>query len=299
MTAHQPGNTVTVRARVDNLIRYVNIPRDVLDHHGPTLLNNDEAAAPPKLLTLDFPKGAKCLQVERGLGGDSLTIRPLQIELKGIQGVSHRAIVDLDTFTMAVPLRPASLLPPLKGRSARVWLVRHPDFASQGTMLMKLAELPDNWIRPDGSRLADLFRSESTVANEFEMQRDVAALGLGIAPEVLGLVTEKGRGVVGFLMEYFEDAQDFRELHYATCGYKMSDVDKQGCRNALQAMHDRGFLHEDADPSNFLRLPDGRIRIIHFENAQRVNGEGHVPGFPNRSLKTEWERDVEPWLTSY
>ncbi|KAK8136776.1 hypothetical protein PG984_004716 [Apiospora sp. TS-2023a] len=262
-TTHQPGNTVTVRARVDNLIRYVNLSRDVLDHHGPTLLNNEGDAARPKLLTLDFPKGAKCLQVERGLGDDGLlTVRPLQIELKGIQGVSHRAIIDLDTFTMA------------------------------------LAELPDNWTCPDGSRYADLARPESTVANEFKMQRDVAALGLGLAPEVLGLVTEKGRGVVGFLMEYFEDAQDFRELR-ATHGYKMTDVDKQGCRNALQVMHDRGFLHEDADPSNFLRLADGRIRIIHFENTQRVNGEGHVPGFPNRSLKTEWERDVEPWLTKY
>ncbi|KAK7967563.1 uncharacterized protein PG986_001840 [Apiospora aurea] len=128
----QVAGGATVRARVDDLIRYVNIPKDVLSSE-PRLTDGDD----PKILNLDYPAGVKCLEVYRGFV--ELTIRPLQLELKGIEGIWYPVSLDYDTFEDVVPLPGKSAEP-----SDRVCTVKHRQLKSYGKMVMKIAELPAN-----------------------------------------------------------------------------------------------------------------------------------------------------------
>lgn len=281
-------HALTIRARIDNLIRYVKVPKDVLDHET-DIFNGPE----PKVLTLDYPSGVKCLEIYRGF---VLSVRPLQFELKGIEGLSLPVSHDYETFEIVDRL--------LLGIRDRVCAVKHPDLAEHGKMIMKIAELPENWITPDSAAFTRHSHPETDLAREFRMQRDIAALGLGIAPEIIGLVTEKGRGVIGFLMEYVEGARTFGSRTFDERkregeegeGYQVTENDKLGCREALRRLHEHGFLHGDLHPSNVLWCPDGRIpMMIDYEATQRVNSEGHVQGFPNNSQENE-RLTMDSWL---
>ncbi|KAK8058860.1 hypothetical protein PG994_009308 [Apiospora phragmitis] len=156
------------------------------------------------ILKLNYLSGVKCFQLYRGF---ALAVRPLQVELQGIKGISYPVSHDYDSFENVVPFLSTVARP-----RDRVCVVEHPDLRGCGKMVRKIAELPVNWISSDGS--ADSYEAclERQVADEINMQRHVAALGLGIAPKIIGLVTEQSRGVIGFLMEYNEGARSFHQL---------------------------------------------------------------------------------------
>ncbi|KAK8034867.1 kinase-like domain-containing protein [Apiospora rasikravindrae] len=268
----QLAGGATVRARVDNLIRYVNIPKDVLDSE-PGLTDGDD----PKVLKLDYPSGAKCLEVYRGF--DTLTIRPLQLELKGIEGIWYPVSLDYDTFEDVVPLPGKSAEP-----SDRVCTAKHPELKSYGKVIMKIAELPANWPAPNGGPYSSKANLEAEMAREIRMHRDVVELGLGIAPTIFGL--------------YVEGARSFDELNWED-KYRMTEADKKGCRDLLQKLHDNGFLHGDIHPGNLLRRPDGSVLLIDFQATSRVNGEGHVEGSVVASQTNERQMSLESWLATF
>ncbi|KAK7935303.1 hypothetical protein PG985_000798 [Apiospora marii] len=271
------GGGSTVRVRVDNLIRYVKIPSYVLDHE-PDMLGGPN----PKVLALDYPSGVKCLEIHRG---PVLAIRPLQFELKGVEGVSLPISHDYETFEVLEPL--------LTGVRDRLCVVKHPDLKEHGKMVMKIAEMPENWISPDGTVLASLAHQETSIAKEFRMQREIVALGLGLAPEIIGLVTEKGRGAIGFLMEYIEGARSFNQLNRE--GVMMTNAEKEGFRHALRLLHDHGFIHGDINSGNLMRRPNGPPMMIDYEKAQRVNSEGHAEDFPGSPQEIE-RGTLKSWM---
>lgn len=272
------GGGFTVRVRIDDLIRYVQIPSSILDHETDVLDGPN-----PKVLTLDYPSGVKCLEIYRG---SVLSIRPLHFALNGVEGISHSVSHDYDTFEVVEPL--------ITGIRDRICVVKHPDLEAHGKMIMKIAETPENWISPDGVISARLTHQETGIAKEFRMQQEIVALGLGLAPDIIGLVTEKGRGVIGFLMEYIAGARSFQQLNKQ--GYSMTDADKEGCRHALRLLHHHGFIHDDIHSSNLLRRRNEPPMMIDYERAQRVNSEGHVEGSPDKSQANE-RAILESWMS--
>ncbi|KAK7967562.1 uncharacterized protein PG986_001839 [Apiospora aurea] len=136
------------------------------------------------------------------------------------------------------------------------------------------------------------------MAREIRMHRDVVETGLGITPAIFGLVTEKGRGVIGFVMEYIEGARSFDELNWEE-KYRMTDEEKKGCRDVLQKLHEKGFLHGDIHPGNLLRRPDGSVVLIDFQATSRVNSEGNVEGFAVASQTNERQMSLESWLATW
>ncbi len=80
--------------------------------------------------------------------------------------------------------------------------------------------------------------------------------GTGIGPKFLGHVTEEGR-VIGFLMEYIEDAQT------------ATPADLGACQRALSRLYALGIKHGDINKYNFVVRGGGEVVLIDFEAAER------------------------------
>ncbi|KAK7984394.1 hypothetical protein PG989_011796 [Apiospora arundinis] len=206
-------------------------------------------------------------------------------------------------------------------------------------LLMKLVEFPDTWpnqfasgLRPvdtppspahialvspeskNNSKVSSkarygkrgtLFTAEQYMAHEIEMHRQVdAALreatgAQPIVPQFHGLVTEKGRGVVGFLSEFLEGASSYFDLFRAATAqqvtdWKVPEAEREKCQAALRALHAAGFIHGDVHAGNFIRCPDGSVRIIDFEDAERIDPqseEGIISAQIEMNLLEGWLRE--------
>lgn len=101
--------------------------------------------------------------------------------------------------------------------------------------------------------------------------------GTGIAPRFLAHVTEGGR-IVGFLVEYLQDARQPRLSDYKA----VADV--------LGKLHAKGIAHGDAHNGNFLVKPDGTAVMIDFELAWGCDDQA---GF------AEEMRELQFQLTTY
>ncbi|RYP58037.1 hypothetical protein DL769_009151 [Monosporascus sp. CRB-8-3] len=110
-----------------------------------------------------------------------------------------------------------------------------------GPMLIKIAEVPP----------VDLVENETVVY--------AAPERTAITPRFLPDVP-KSTWIVGFLVKDIE-------------GRAAGDRDFSACEEALERLHDEGWVHHDAHLGDFVVKPDGTVLLIDFEYAQSCQGQ--------------------------
>ncbi|KAK8856000.1 hypothetical protein PGQ11_011912 [Apiospora arundinis] len=278
---------VTIRARVNDLIRYINVPRQLVVKHN-LLHNADERDR--LVLEREYPDGAKCLELHEDEFGQP-ALRPLDVILQGIKGIFYGLQLDYESFENVVPVSKPSITVTANGPSDRLCKAEHPLMQSYGKLILKIAELPDNLTSPDNPLWPRTKRLEAELLQELKMHRAVIELGLGIAPQIFGLVTEKGRGAIGYFMEYPEGSRTFAELD-KNDGHKMTEDEKQACRDTLKKLHQAGFLHGDIHPGNLVRRADGSVMLIDYQATQRVS----LAEVPSSTQEIERVNKLESWM---
>lgn len=150
----------------------------------------------------------------------------------------------------------------------RLWVVQIPVGGSWTLALMKVVSFPgglsSNPLDNDGGQIKC-----KHLQQEILMHQQGAAGAPSVVPAFIGLVTEPGRGVVGFLSEYVEDAVNIgRVLHLKA----VNDM----VRYAVEMLHNEARVaHNDLHDENMIIKRDGsRIYIIDFEFALDLR----VPG---------------------
>ncbi|KAJ2985845.1 hypothetical protein NUW58_g5318 [Xylaria curta] len=133
---------------------------------------------------------------------------------------------------------------PMKNSTGNVRLVRHPKLDTPGGLaVMKFANFADEI---------------HAIALETEVYYYLQ--NSGIAPKFLGHVRE-GRRVIGFLLEYIEDARLTSEI------YGLTDAEISRCQQALAKLHGFGLIHNDIHLGNCLIRRDGTAILIDFDRA--------------------------------
>lgn len=197
----------------------------------------------------------RVVDIVKGRGTDELQVVHAKEDNRILQPAPTEAIDAWHPISIEyVELQKVSQIPCLNyeyRRNDMSWLVTHSELFPT-PVLMKTAEFPF----PD---LLSRIKYETMVYKEIE--------GKGIGPEFLGHVTENGR-IIGFLMEYLEDAVVGQALDY------------KRCEEVLKKFHAHGWLHRDYNHTNFLVQPDGTAKLIDFEYARRC------------SDKTKFEREL-------
>ncbi|KAK9777975.1 hypothetical protein SCAR479_05301 [Seiridium cardinale] len=109
----------------------------------------------------------------------------------------------------------------------------------------------------------------------------------GLAPEFLGLVTEEGRGVIGYLSRFIEDAKTLR-----TCAEEWDEEsageDIETCSQLVRSLHKLDIVHGDLHKQNILRRTDGSMLLIDFEDSCRSD-EYKAFWFVAQPLEEEYE----------
>lgn len=150
-------------------------------------------------------------------------------------------------------------------------LVRYPRGDRGQLMVRRIVSFPPSLMKVHHTKDRTIF-----MAREIRLHKKAAENGL--APRFLGLVTEPGRGVIGFLSEFVDgsvSAARHREDR-VNAGIK-PDVDPAVGKAILEAtrrMHSLGILHHDLHLGNFLVSPDNKVRIIDFEYATWMDKYG-------------------------
>ncbi|KAK8113317.1 alpha-galactosidase A precursor [Apiospora sp. TS-2023a] len=255
-TTIEPFPVSVVRVRIDNLIRYVQVHIDLLAPER-NVINGED----PQILKMSFPAGVKCFLMTT----DSLELQPTSLQLGGLQNhapglpvPSHPVTHDYESFTV---------LRNIRERRDMLCVVSHPAHAHRGKMWRRVTEMPGRWLNGDGLRCS----VEHKGARDATMHRYVSELGLGVAPDFYGHVTEEGRGLVGFFYEYDEGAQNLKERQEA--GHACSREDLRACNEVIKKLHDNGLCHGNLQPHNVFRRPDGSMVLIDFANSYRVGEE--------------------------
>ncbi|KAK8116157.1 hypothetical protein PG984_012659 [Apiospora sp. TS-2023a] len=147
----------------------------------------------------------------------------------------------------------------------RSWLVQIPVNGNWTKALMKIVDFPPglsgNTFNNDTSQDVGQIYS-SKLRQEVMLHQQAAAGAPGVVPAFLGIVTEPWRGVVGFLMEYIEDAVTLNEVPDKRVYNRM-------VRNAVERLHNEALVaHQDLHDENILVTRDGsRLVLIDFEQA--------------------------------
>jgi serine/threonine protein kinase/tetratricopeptide (TPR) repeat protein len=96
-------------------------------------------------------------------------------------------------------------------------------------------------------------------------------------PNIAGLydVVEDGDEVC-LVMEYVEGSNLRQRLHQPMPLLTFVEVALQ-CTEALIAAHDRGIVHRDIKPENIMLTPSGRVKVLDFGLARRLDAEPKKP----------------------
>ncbi|KAK8031268.1 hypothetical protein PG990_001002 [Apiospora arundinis] len=92
-------------------------------------------------------------------------------------------------------------------------------------------------------------------------------------------------------MEYPEGSRTFAELDKDD-GHKMTEDEKQACRDTLKKLHQADFLHGDIHPGNLVRRADGSVMLIDYQATQRVS----LAEVPSSSQEIERVNKLESWM---
>ncbi|KAH8652285.1 hypothetical protein BX600DRAFT_441178 [Xylariales sp. PMI_506] len=186
----------------------------------------------------------------------------LPVPLDSVQGVAHDKILDISTFELVCNLEGLDEIDRLAGRRMGA---RHPDF--QDYLVMKLVEFPECLPFPTPYEPERACRRQYTrtqmMENEIYWQEKVAELGL--APKIEALVTEAGRGIIGFVTKWIPGNTIARLANECE---ELPRVELDKVDAALEALHEAGICHNDLNDHNIVRVTgDGSIMFINFEYA--------------------------------
>lgn len=301
-----------IRARFDGLIRYFTVTYEAAAKYPKDWDVGDlSAIIPPRT----YPYDLKCIHLSTPATAEvfdqskpeymrpsakyPVTAEPAYEELKGIQNLEDPVSADYDTFVKLGDIPTPRLF--YRRCSDRITIVSHPRINNQQPMVMKIVEFPDHLRLGLTTSGCSRTAAESTLItinkeNNFDQKalsieirnhREVSQRLEGLGPRFLGLVTERGRGVIGFVSEFIADAKSFEQLLHdgfmKDVYWRPSDADRMASRAALKRMHDAGLLHGDMHPGNVLRRADGSIMLIDFEYTGHLDSEGLLIPTPENS----------------
>ncbi|KAK8061997.1 serine/threonine kinase family protein [Apiospora phragmitis] len=313
-----------VRARFDGLIRYFSVTNDAAARFPAGW--NKAGGSGPLIPPGHYPPDLKCIHLRRPDHRDNMD--PKDVTDYPIAELLTHELTGLPTFDYDDLIQFQKISSPRFGHRLSEDRLRR--VRGNSSLVMKLAEFPDTWpsqvtssLRPAGAPsppatvgLASADSegdpgavAEEAIAYEIVMHHAVATaahgadarLLAGRVPDFYGVVTERGRGVVGFLAEYVEGSRSFFDLfrdavRRGDADWSLSEADRAGCRDALKRLHRAGFLHGDVHAGNFLRCEDGSVVMIDFEYMVRLGPNTVLEG---EHMDTRVEVDellLEQWL---
>ncbi|KAI1846138.1 hypothetical protein JX266_007663 [Neoarthrinium moseri] len=252
-----------IRVLVDNMVKYIIVPDEVPDGWQ-FRANGSLSSLPP------IPRGnGKYYRLERT--GETTcpffprtTNVPEEIDSITDPNVHHDIQINYAEF-QKVPSRIQKWSDSHnKHFTERTTAVTHPSFKND--MVMRIVEFPESLWKPEvnspGGRRLTLTERMTT---EFLIQQRAASRGL--APEITGLVTEAGRGIIGFLSEFVHDGKSVSDYWTSRGKQELDDQDIEACLQLAKGLARLNIYHGDLTPSNLIRRDDGTVLAIDFEFA--------------------------------
>lgn len=97
------------------------------------------------------------------------------------------------------------------------------------------------------------------------LAREVRSMMLLDHPNVVKILEKVEGESLGYIMEFIEgqDLERYMRHHRRLEPDEVVDIGVQMMRG-LHHAHERGVIHRDVKPANFLRQPDGRIKLVDF-----------------------------------
>ncbi|KAK9420172.1 putative Protein kinase domain-containing protein [Seiridium unicorne] len=202
-------------------------------------------------------------------------------KLAGVPNLDHiMDLVDMKNIDYQELVKVRSLSKKCGLRSDRIHLVTHAAFTDP--VVMKISEIPDRLS-------ADEVDGEAISADDVEMSNEIShhhrLSSFGIVPEILGLVTEKGRGFIGYLMANLKGAVTYEEIRNR--GKAVPESDIQDCLDLVRNMHARNVYHGDLHLDKIMRCPDGSNYIIGLGLADELADDLLVEDHPIMSAQDE------------
>jgi hypothetical protein len=278
------GHGYIIRALYDRQVIYIRVPEkafapgwDLLPNPEPILsmISNEEHKV-WRLEVLEQGRDGIATKLQADTDGVPTKLYGGVPGLDHISSLAHIVVVDYMELTKIRSISDSCS----RRRSDRINIATHPTFKEKA--IMKIAEIPDR-LPTDENDETQISRGEDEMSNEISYHQELSRSGF--VPKFLGLITEKNRGIIGYLSEYIEGARTYEDIKKD--GKILADTEVEACLNVARKMHGYGVYHGDLDLYNFLKCPDGSIRIIDFEHAQRLGEDGRVHNAPIYSADNE------------
>lgn len=279
------GNGFIIRATRNGQILYIRVPADMFPPGW------DKTTSPEPDLSM-IPESDNCkfwsLAVSPGQGqkrvvqalGNGIPKRPL----RGVAGIDDTSGFSTMMTAEYSEFTPVKTWPASDGRRTdRVQAAKHPKLTE--SVVIKIVEVPDHLPVGENDQI-HLGTGEAEMKNEIMNHYKMS--GSGLVPKFIGLITEQGRGVIGYAMENIRDCQSYEEIKAKAKG-KLPPGEISNVLAAVDKMHQLGVYHGDLHLGNLLKCTNGSIRIIDFQHAQQLGPKGYVEGKP--ILSAENERD--------
>ncbi|ETS77321.1 hypothetical protein PFICI_11195 [Pestalotiopsis fici W106-1] len=280
------GNGFIIRAIRNGQVLYILVPADIFPSgwdKASTSPEPDLSIIPEsdncKVWTLSASSGIGCRRVIQARG-NGIPKKPLEgvTGIDDIRGSPNLMTAEYSEFT------PVKTWPASGGRRTdRVQAAKHPKL--KDSVVIKIVEIPDHLPIGENDQIP-LGTGEAEMRTEITNHYKMSSLGL--APKFIGLVTEQGRGVIGYIMENIRDCQSYEEIKAKAKG-KLPPAEIKNVLAVVDQMHRLGIYHGDLHLGNLLKRADGSITIIDFQHAQPLGPNGHVEGKPILSAENERE----------
>ncbi|KAI0175275.1 hypothetical protein BJ166DRAFT_575380 [Pestalotiopsis sp. NC0098] len=299
-TSYEPGYENIIRLLTsDKRVLYILVTKDSLPGDGDWRKSYWDIPLLSDLPQI-LPAGGKCVWLEPALSSTGSTPRPiarqtgLPLVVDGLEGFdSDSDVLKIDYAELTPAQSPVTRHAERTAAhvSEKVSTVTHPGFPGR-LLVMRIVPFPECLFmhpatRPEGVEAwldegegpRVLPREEMPLWAEPTpsrlMEREIAiyraAAEAGLAPQFVGLVTEQGRGVIGYLSEYIEGPQTLADvLNAAVVTKKEARRVTQECVDLAKSLHELGYVHGDLHPGNVLRGPNERWFLIDFEFARKI-----------------------------